>query len=558
MLDSYADIASDPWFAQLALQEHSAPSSGVVPVRCGGDKSPLFLVHDITGTGRYFSAFTDGIDRSIPVYGLLAVPMYRTQSKTLEGMATRLVAAIRSVQPFGPYHLAGFSFGGVLAYEVAIQLLGQDETLAFLGLIATPEPSRWYRSYSEALGLERAVLSESMQGLEDRVVDDLLRKCGDLDSLTADPEDHPPHLQYCRRVLKQCAALRSYASHPISVPMHLFVSHDCVASAGTALLGWESVLSPNRVLLTDVSGDAGALLPARDIGEAVSRILRASCAQPDARRNPNEACLMLQTGQQDQAPLFCIPGAGDNVVNFLAFGGALSPARPVYGLQPRGMDYTDEPHATVEAVANAWLPVIGEVQPRGPVHLLGHSFGGWVALEIAHRLIINGRDVASLTLVDTEVPGRQREFTAKEALTEWIRAMELSTEQSLEIDPEELASLSVTAQAQRLHERLVRLGIMSKRSAPFSLQGPIRTFCTALRTGYEPRQVYPNELHLVLVSDSQLDEEANYTQRESIAAGWRQWVPRLNLLKGPGNHFSVLKPPQALQLAHMWSSLARR
>jgi arthrofactin-type cyclic lipopeptide synthetase C len=55
-------------------------------------------------------------------------------------MATRMVGIIRSVQPHGPYRLAGWSFGGLLAYEVAQQLLGLDEAVAFVGLLDTYAP----------------------------------------------------------------------------------------------------------------------------------------------------------------------------------------------------------------------------------------------------------------------------------------------------------------------------------------------------------------------------------------------------------------------------------
>ena len=50
-------------------------------------------------------------------------------------MASRYLAAIRSVQPHGPYRLVGYSAGGLIAYAMAEQLIEEGETLAFLGLI---------------------------------------------------------------------------------------------------------------------------------------------------------------------------------------------------------------------------------------------------------------------------------------------------------------------------------------------------------------------------------------------------------------------------------------
>lgn len=58
----------------------------------------------------------------------------------MECLATRLLSAMRSVQPHGPYRLAGWSFGGLLAYEIAIQLEGMDEEVEFIGLLDTYMP----------------------------------------------------------------------------------------------------------------------------------------------------------------------------------------------------------------------------------------------------------------------------------------------------------------------------------------------------------------------------------------------------------------------------------
>ncbi|WP_256244081.1 thioesterase domain-containing protein, partial [Burkholderia ubonensis] len=53
---------------------------------------------------------------------------------TVEWLAARLLERIVALQPRGPYRLAGWASGGLLAYEVATQLAGRDETVAFLGI----------------------------------------------------------------------------------------------------------------------------------------------------------------------------------------------------------------------------------------------------------------------------------------------------------------------------------------------------------------------------------------------------------------------------------------
>ncbi|KAB0566906.1 thioester reductase, partial [Helicobacter pullorum NCTC 12824] len=75
-----------------------------------------------------------------PIYGLPGAALGEVHLSSMEGLAARLVGLIRGVQPHGPYRVAGWSFGGVLAYEVAMQLLGLDEPVEFLGLIDSYVP----------------------------------------------------------------------------------------------------------------------------------------------------------------------------------------------------------------------------------------------------------------------------------------------------------------------------------------------------------------------------------------------------------------------------------
>ncbi|HEV2734936.1 MAG TPA: amino acid adenylation domain-containing protein, partial [Longimicrobiaceae bacterium] len=100
-----------------------------VPVRPTGSERPLFLVHDGFGSVAYVQVLHHHVDEELPVYALPAASGEELPLRTVEGMATRLVRMVREVQPVGPYRLAGWSFGGILAYEMAAQLVGQDQAV---------------------------------------------------------------------------------------------------------------------------------------------------------------------------------------------------------------------------------------------------------------------------------------------------------------------------------------------------------------------------------------------------------------------------------------------
>jgi thioesterase domain-containing protein len=66
---------------------------------------------------------------------------------TIEEMAVRYLKAVRRRQPKGPYHLAGYSFGGTMVYEMARLLTEAGEKVEFLGLFDTENPARDWRKY---------------------------------------------------------------------------------------------------------------------------------------------------------------------------------------------------------------------------------------------------------------------------------------------------------------------------------------------------------------------------------------------------------------------------
>jgi thioesterase domain-containing protein/acyl carrier protein len=113
-------------------------------------------------------------------------------------------------------------------------------------------------------------------------------------------------------------------------------------------------------------------------------------------------------GRADRRPLFCVHGAGGNVLNFKVISDRLGPDQPFYGLQAQGVDGRLAPLASIEEMAAQYVEAIRSVDAQGPYRLAGYSAGGVIALEMAQQLKKDGGAVELLAMIDTLSPSAAR------------------------------------------------------------------------------------------------------------------------------------------------------
>jgi len=143
--------------------------SSLVPIRAGGSRPPLFLMHSHGGNVLEYHPLANGFDSDQPVYALQARGMDGTivPNRTLEEMASLYLEEVRSLQPEGPYFLGGFCFGGLVALEAAQQLSAKGEDVGLVVMIQTTHPtyvnftpnassvSDWWSRVAKRFDLER-------------------------------------------------------------------------------------------------------------------------------------------------------------------------------------------------------------------------------------------------------------------------------------------------------------------------------------------------------------------------------------------------------------------
>jgi fengycin family lipopeptide synthetase D/gramicidin S synthase 2/tyrocidine synthetase-3 len=105
----------------------------------------LFFVHDGSGEVEGYVEFCRCLDAELDLncWGIQAdkPENYAPQNVTIEEIAARYIKKIKTLQPRGPYFIAGWSIGGTIAFEMAGQLEQMNEEIAFLALIDSPPPS---------------------------------------------------------------------------------------------------------------------------------------------------------------------------------------------------------------------------------------------------------------------------------------------------------------------------------------------------------------------------------------------------------------------------------
>jgi arthrofactin-type cyclic lipopeptide synthetase C len=566
--------------AQINLSDVPVPPDKAQSIREGNTETPLFLTHEGTGQILYIGRLAPHIHPEIPIYGLPARPEDESQLRTVEGMAARMVQMIRSIQPVGPYRIAGWSFGGILAYEIATQLIGADQEIEFLGLIDTNHvnpvdiPRSRIADFTEREALltflrvssdqdeEKLTTIDAIEAVSETIdLMTLVQKCRGaslfpnfLSGLT----NTQIRTWLARARLMSLAGVQYFAQR-IPIIVHIFSAQE--GREANQDRGWGSLLPENQLSIVPIPGTHHSMMNGRNIqllGRALSQAIRERAAQPIKLVEKNYLPLFsLQTGRNARSrPLICIPGAGASGTSFMELSICLDEPRSIYGIQPRGLESALVPHSTVSSASEFYLESIMKLFPEEPINLLGHSFGGWVVFDLAQRLIEIGREITSLIIIDSDPPQNQenliREYSQTEVCTEFIDLLEQVLGHSLNVKDSDFDSRSEVAQIGFLHNILIREGIMPRRSDPDALRGSFRTFAMALRSNYTPsRPYYMGSVQLVLANDLGLRRNVNRERHGHIVETWRRWAPNLVYLSAPGNHTTLLKQPHVRVLAQL-------
>lgn len=111
----------------------------IVPIKISGTKPPLYLVHGSGLNLLMFKPISDHFDEDQPLYGIQAIGITKKTDvpDSVEEVAAYHIKELLKINPQGPYNLAGYSYGGFIAYEIAKQLMVMGKKVNLLGMIDT-------------------------------------------------------------------------------------------------------------------------------------------------------------------------------------------------------------------------------------------------------------------------------------------------------------------------------------------------------------------------------------------------------------------------------------
>jgi amino acid adenylation domain-containing protein len=275
----------------------------------------------------------------------------------------------------------------------------------------------------------------------------------------------------------------------------------------------------------------------------------------------------IQSGENSTSipPIFCIHPAGGTVFSYVKLAHYLEFEQAVYGIQSPSLAGEIEPVGIINKAAY-YIEIIKKVQAQGPYLLVGQSYGGNMAVEMARQLHGQGDKVALVALLDS-YPPLSYEHQVKDN-TSFLKAFLSATDVLLgnqyalrDLWHDGLKQLSEDEQWNYLIEHIDDVLL---DEAPEDILKAFKIWQTHHRElGQHTQQNYPGHITLFQASEelpNQLDIQLGMNVQEQILVeGWNKLSSQLiEVIKVPGSHFSLIEEPHVQILAQQLKNVIQK
>jgi phthiocerol/phenolphthiocerol synthesis type-I polyketide synthase A len=243
-----------------------------------------------------------------------------------------------------------------------------------------------------------------------------------------------------------------------------------------------------------------------------------------------DVAMILRSGDDHVAPLYCVHAVSGGVDEYRPLAAALAWPGPIHGITAADPPADKRsPHERLGEIAAAYVDAL----PRGPVLLLGWSFGGVVAQEMSRRLALRGDEVRFLAILDSRapIPEMQQRPTDYDTLARGFLNHRALTRDLTPVEPPASTAPSEILTALRT------LGAADDFSDEAALERRLRMFMDLIRAlfHHDPRPT-PVPIHLFESS------EEHPSHPKPATLGWEPFTTHVERIFIQGTHFNLLAP----------------
>jgi thioesterase domain-containing protein/acyl carrier protein len=322
-------------------------------------------------------------------------------------------------------------------------------------------------------------------------------------------------------------------------------------------LGGHSLLTP--YLMAQIKQQFGKDIAIASLYQNPTIEQLATVVQKDTNSQSGSPLVALQP-QGSQPPLFCLPGAAGDPFYFYYLSCCLGLDQPVYGFQANALRQKGELIIQVEDVAAHYIQALLVVQPQGPYFLVGHSFGGQLAFEMAQQLLSKGHQVALVAILDTSAPAPLKkasylDWDNTKWLAELANTIEVVFAKKMDCSIEILQSMVWEDQLKYVVERLKNVDILPPDDDITHLNSMVQLLKANSSVNYVPQDVYPTKITLLRAEETvikfdEFNSELSSQISQDLAWGWNKFSAEpVDVHFVPGNHTTMMYQPHVQILA---------
>ncbi len=246
--------------------------------------------------------------------------------------------------------------------------------------------------------------------------------------------------------------------------------------------------------------------------------------------------------QGHKTPIFAVHALGAMVLSYEPLSRALGKNQPFYGIQAYGFEEGQTPYTDLHEMVSFYTQAIIEQQPEGPYQVMGHSFGGIIAVEIARKLQHLGKDVTYLAMLDTHMPIRYQAISLDDA-----GILKIFAEHNFGVVDIPLKTLKLMKPDVMIKKVSEQFNGAVSESFIKSAIAIIRGF-QKMMIGYKPS---PLNIDIVMIKPQEQQQglwrkiKGKIFKESTKTLGWHQVAQRVEVIHVGGDHHSMLNKSHA-------------